>query len=931
MCSNEKTAFPHKTGFTPFFIDEIPFLLYIIVNNIYGEIKMKKILCFLLLLALVFPVAACKENTETSQNVSEEESAVKVEPQKNIDITTSAGKITVSAENVNADTISAEGFYLYTDDYAGAVTPDTSLQRMDFTIVETHVAAVWDKNTRSFIPDQNGATVVCVGADAVSYAESIQAGYEVKTENLSFTHLSAYYAVVGETVINISFSDMIRQPEGVCVLYTPEYGSTTGTNVYGMELTVVDGKVTAVSIGRGNSAIPENGYVISIHKDHEAYYSAVRLKVGDPVVLFPDGPAYYVSVIDYDAVNGSRGENQVILYKNVASTGTNMYGYEIAVNKDGVSVADSYTGDISVPEGGFAVSAHGDAIGALEDAYARGQTVKLIAAVKQVIIIKTPTLCINAASDSLESALASYEEAKKNCLNIDYSGNSAFAQELEAALDEAKQLISAGDLSSAREKCTYVTEQAETLLYLNMESRTAQNRAMWYRAAEKSDDEVRATVEKLVSLNVNALYLETFYDGCFAGYLDIDGLEHTAINGDYDVLEGFVRIGHEYGIEVHAWCENFFAGYLKDGTFTSAVLEKFKDKLLLDSNGNNFYYYHETASFVFLNPNDRDCRDYVLEVYRQMIQKYDIDGLHLDYIRFPEYNYGKYDYGYNEDIISAFAAQTGITKDPRTFTQGSSDWQAWVDFRCGIISSFVGEVFDMVCATDPDTWLSCAVYPDRINAVKTIFQDVKTWVDNCWIDEVFSMSYSGDTEYVYENASGYADICKNKCFYSTGLAAFMDVSQKNFATELSSVFSAGADGAAVFALVNIMPGTYQTQITSGAFREPSVQLYLCGDTVKAQLGFISSLLGNSEILFPELTDENKQTILAEIDSICASASSPLSSSEKISYCRNTVKQLNALKTTVETAFPEGSACINEEIDYLISWLEITADRTEAKN
>lgn len=63
------------------------------------------------------------------------------------------------------------------------------------------------------------------------------------------------------------------------VIYNRFYGPRTRTNEYGRELTVVDGRVTAV--GRGNSAIPANGCVISLHGSAADIYSEV--KVGDVV------------------------------------------------------------------------------------------------------------------------------------------------------------------------------------------------------------------------------------------------------------------------------------------------------------------------------------------------------------------------------------------------------------------------------------------------------------------------------------------------------------------------------------------------------------------------------------------------------------------------------------------------------------------------
>ncbi|KIL34255.1 hypothetical protein SD71_20970 [Cohnella kolymensis] len=51
--------------------------------------------------------------------------------------------------------------------------------------------------------------------------------------------------------------------ESELIQYTPEYGNRTGTNEWGYEITVVDGKV--VKEGGNNNIIPDNGYVLSLH------------------------------------------------------------------------------------------------------------------------------------------------------------------------------------------------------------------------------------------------------------------------------------------------------------------------------------------------------------------------------------------------------------------------------------------------------------------------------------------------------------------------------------------------------------------------------------------------------------------------------------------------------------------------------------------
>ena len=58
-------------------------------------------------------------------------------------------------------------------------------------------------------------------------------------------------------------------------------------------------------------------------------------------------------------MNSGRGTNQLIVYNSGKTTGTNTYGYEVAIDKNGVALTDpKYVGNTAIPVGGFVVSGH---------------------------------------------------------------------------------------------------------------------------------------------------------------------------------------------------------------------------------------------------------------------------------------------------------------------------------------------------------------------------------------------------------------------------------------------------------------------------------------------------------------------------------------------------------------------------------------------
>ena len=312
---------------------------------------------------------------------------------------------------------------------------------------------------------------------------------------------------------------------------------------------------------------------------------------------------------------------------------------------------------------------------------------------------------------------------------------------------------------------------------------------------------------------------------------------------------------------------------------------------------------------MFLNPYDRDNRDLILNLYKEIITKYDIDGIHLDYIRFPEYNFNTYDYGYNEDIIEGFKEKYNTSLNPKSLTKGTEMHDKWCKFREDIINSWVEEIYNLVIHTKPGLWISAACYPDVENASKTIFQNVSDWVDNGWIDEVFSMTYSANNDYVIENAKLFENIVKDKAFYSVGISAFGTTNEYDFVTQLDIIRDIGADGSAIFSLGNITPENYGRFIVEGSYSKKSIQTYLLEKTVSTGLNDILHKLdviydfGNA--LFTSDITKKINEIISKSDNFNSSNSTI---DQKFSYANKTIVDLNHLINIVN------EYKINPEID-----------------
>ena len=773
----------------------------------------------------------------------------------------------------------------------GCVTPkDRDTDFIEIAVRNRTAVYVGKAGERLIITPDTYVISLC--GDYVSLAEKFSIGGKVIVKSGTVEILYSDYAVIGGKTYKLSGVNCERDKKSA-VLYTAAYGESTRTSAGGKEFAVEDGMITDFSKS-GDLDIPENGYVISFGSNasspgSNAYEAEIHLQNGK----------YDTAVLNVDTYNAVRQQDYLVIYSGAGNTGTNPYGYEVQVDKNHMCVGEVYGGNAEIPEGGFVISGHGKNETALKEAYSHGAYAFLDRVNNTVTIIQTPLTEYVSQELLIKEADGELEYARENFIDIDLAVcDELFGRAVDLRY-EAMQRIGAEEYSAALELVSAEKAVLEELKYRLIPSKAVEDRAAWYRSTEKSDSEVRAALEKARSMNINALYIETWYYGYTIGRSSVPGVLHNPANGEYDALEGFCRIAKEYGIEIHAWVQNFCIGLTQNLPKEPDCLANTlpKEKRLVDRAGND-YFPLPTGGFVFLDPYDGENRSLVLAVYEELLANYDIAGIHLDYIRFPELN-GDNDYGYNDDIVDAFKAQSGYTGDLRKLDKDSATYKKFCEFRREIITSFVGEVYDLVMRVKPEAWISVAAYPDTENAKNTIFQDVRTWVDNGWIDEVFSMTYSSDNSYVRSNAKRFVNLTGDKCFYSTGLDGYSGTAPEVFAYQFGAAREAGADGESLFALTSKNSELwlrnserYTRVMRAGAFSRPAVQAYKLEKTLAAQIEDFfrkrDALYGGAYV-YSEYLDESLNALMAE----CVSFTG-VTFEEKYAFAERSLDKLKTL-------------------------------------
>jgi len=240
-----------------------------------------------------------------------------------------------------------------------------------------------------------------------------------------------------------------------------------------------------------------------------------------------------------------------------------------------------------------------------------------------------------------------------------------------------------------------------------LESRTVEGRGMWHRPFESNLDQVRETLQNLSDMGINMLYVETFWMGrliydsqvpdTFQHYFTLGGYKDGTVDYGSNLLEAFIEEGKTYGIEVHAWVENFFVGYGTSYT-DSPILKVHPEWALYNYDGT--IPQKREVNYLFMDPANPETRDYLKAIYGEIAITMDVASIHLDYIRYPVAQNvtnppsSNQDTGYSIYAEREFKSIYGYTGDVRnlviTNPQAALDWR---EYKTTVISDFVAGVY----------------------------------------------------------------------------------------------------------------------------------------------------------------------------------------------------------------------------------------------
>ena len=310
---------------------------------------------------------------------------------------------------------------------------------------------------------------------------------------------------------------------------------------------------------------------------------------------------------------------------------------------------------------------------------------------------------------------------------------------------------------------------------MSMPSRAVEGRCIWLDrgtiVGTKDAKGMTDLFNTLEQCHFNVVYFE-YNNGGYA-MCDSDLLpKYPTLAAGYDPLASALQEARKRGMEFHIWLRVFAVGNRglnpmlgKPSDYPGPILEKNKDWALRAANGSVFPPQADKETWI--SPaNEPGCefiKSFILEVARK-----DIDGIQLDYIRFPFQKVGT-EVGYDKASRTSFEKETGLSLgnlDDKT----RRAWQAW---KTSKVSKFVQNISLTLKRTKPNLVVSAAVYAFRRELrLSIIQQDWEPWTQSGWIDTLNPMTYDESLDVFIADSKFVKRSTGSSCFVYPSIPYF---------------------------------------------------------------------------------------------------------------------------------------------------------------
>ncbi len=279
-------------------------------------------------------------------------------------------------------------------------------------------------------------------------------------------------------------------------------------------------------------------------------------------------------------------------------------------------------------------------------------------------------------------------------------------------------------------------------------------------SVEQTQSNIRTILDHHVTANMSSVLFQVrqsgtaYYNSSYEPWGSRTGGSYPG----FDPLEYAVEQAHLRGLELHAWFNTFQAASTEPG----APAAEHPEWVCRDGAGNPMPRKRA------LSPGLAEVRDYTVDVAMEIVNNYDIDGLHLDYVRWNEYNTTNIwdnllrspeedefllDGRISEEINSLgrlIDSDEYLYDVEHPYNGGIPEgYESWAEFWRSSVTTFVQTLHDSIQTQKPWVRLSAAALGkynwSGWNGYHEVYQDAALWFNEGYIDQLTPMHYHWTT------------------------------------------------------------------------------------------------------------------------------------------------------------------------------------------
>jgi uncharacterized lipoprotein YddW (UPF0748 family) len=275
-------------------------------------------------------------------------------------------------------------------------------------------------------------------------------------------------------------------------------------------------------------------------------------------------------------------------------------------------------------------------------------------------------------------------------------------------------------------------------------------RAIWVaRFHYRNADDIRTIIANCAAVGANTVLWQVRGEGTVAypSRLEPWSREYNFRDPGFDPLAVAVAEAHRHGLRIEAWF-NVMPGW-KGRTPPPTGQQMYNahpDWFMYDAAGHRQPLHED---YVIVNPCLPDVRRHIVEVVDEIASRYDIDGLHLDYVRYawdgaPN---AKQAYPHDARTVSLFQRETGARPEDNATT--------WNNWRANQLTRLVVSIRSTLTHRRPGATLTAAVWRDPYVGFRDYLQNSVAWLRSGVVDAVMPMAYSEKSGDFQDNINAY--------------------------------------------------------------------------------------------------------------------------------------------------------------------------------